>query len=1059
MLGLQDLLAELDYDKSPFYRRDENEFEPETVHLFRAAHDIVADGRVDGIYVFETSPHNDQHILPAQPAVYVATASTEEDAEKIHRSLWNLCYAPFLIVTLPHQIRIYTGFNYSPSPNNKGLLDHIDTPDRLHILKHFTAVAVDSKHIWQSPYGKQLNPNQRVDKRLLQSLQQLEDILKKHKLRSEIAHALIGKYVYFSYLRDRRILSNTWLRQQGIDPQDIFTYKATVSSLRNLTDVLETRFNGRIFPIDFDAENSLKDEHVSWVASVFTGDKIDDTPEVVRQLHLPFQAYDFKYIPVETLSTIYEQFIHEREKKGAVYTPEILADYLLSEMEWAKELQKGMSILDPACGSGVFLVLAYRRLIEKEMVQQGRRLQPTELRDILVQSVYGVERELDACFVTEFSLILTLLHYIKPPELHKNRDFQFPTLHNEQIFHGDFFDPESKFSKLSLRFDWIVGNPPWVKVNKKEQTQAGQWMEKNSAIYPVGDKSVAEAFSWRITKFLKTDGLAGLLMPATSLVNVKSKPYRQRFFSAFDVLRITNFANLREVLFDKRSTLPAATLIYQITREETFPPPIVHFGPFSINQVANSKNRSWVLTINENEIQTIDPEEARFGETTTWKLALWGNHRDKRALERLNFLCPHTLEEFCQLHGWGERLPRQGAELNKDERKPLAKIQAPRFDTDTFNSIEPQYRFSIPQDEVLQDVAGEWYIRRGEDTFYLTTPAPHMIFSTSWQNFAIFSDKSFIIPPRQYTIPCPNTKRDKLYLKALVVYLSSSTVAYYLFFSVPQWGFFSQRQSTVTREVRRIPVFDISFQQAKELAELYDNLVFLEQREIKKFVAEIRASMADQSLIDNKQQEPNSPNLPYLPANLSKSDKKRVAEFSIQLRNALQDQLDNRLQEILNLPDDLYLLSKEFVQTRLALDTPSALSKITAPPGQNELLNYAQELRDELDSFSMGSAYHLVTITYSDEWIECVVEITQQQKPYPITEDNIQTGDSNLFSELRDSLQEPFSQWAYIQRGLRLFDGPRVYLYKPARLIDWTRTQALEDANDIINSVLAPVSA
>jgi hypothetical protein len=193
-----------------------------------------------------------------------------------------------------------------------------------------------------------------------------------------------------------------------------------------------------------------------------------------------------------------------------------------------------------------------------------------------------------------------------------------------------------------------------------------------------------------------------------------------------------------------------------------------------------------------------------------------------------------------------------------------------------------------------------------------------------------------------------------------------------------------------------------------------------------------------------------------LPKNLSKSDKKSTEAFSSQLKTTLQDTLDNELQEILDLPDDLYFLSREFVNTRLILDTPSAISQITAPPSRDELLNYARQLRQELDDFTMGTAHHRIIITYSSELIECAVEIREQPEPFPITEDSIRSGDAQLLTELRNSLQEQVSQWAYVQRGLRLFDGPQVYIYKPARLIDWTRTQALQDASDIINSVLVP---
>ncbi|MAU00347.1 MAG: hypothetical protein CL608_24665 [Anaerolineaceae bacterium] len=713
----------------------------------------------------------------------------------------------------------------------------------------------------------------------------------------------------------------------------------------------------------------------------------------------------------------------------------------------------------PTLRSGVFLVLVYRRLIEKEL-QKGNPMSPNILRDILMESIYGVERELDACFVTEFSLILTLLHYVKPSELHKNREFQFPSLHNQRIFEGDFFESESPFSEKKQKFDWIIGNPPWVKATKKEQLSAGEWIDRNSTDYPVGDKSVAEAFSWRVKEFLQSDGLVGLLMPATSLVNVKSKQYRQRFFSTFNVQRITNFANLREVLFDKRGTLPAATFIYQIAPRKTSSSPVVHYGPFSINQVADGNKRPWVITINENEIQIVDLDETLLGETETWKLALWGNQRDKRAIERLRYLYPNTLESFCQLQGWGKKLPREGAQLRySSETEEIVEYlpdlkDTHRFNSEKYNDLPIRPRFFVEPSTL--EVNDKYYLRkRGGRSGLEINKAPHIFLHPGW-NCMVYSEQDFIVQPRQMGISASDTPQNKTLLKALAAYLNSSLVTYYLFFNVPEWGFFRQRQSVVTTEVRRIPVPNISPQQSMELADLYDTLASFEQKEIKQFVSKLLASRANQLIFDGKPTDLDILESLYLPDGLSKSEKKKTDEFSDQLKRSLQDHLDQELQEILNLPTDIYLLSKEFTSTKLALDTPSAWHEITAPPSQDELLYYAKELRDELDSFSMKAAHHRVSITYSDEFIECKVEITNQQELHPISLENIQLSNSSLFSELRDSLQEPFSQWAYIQRGLRVFDGPNIYIYKPARRIDWTRTQALQDATDIINSVLVP---
>src|SRR5258708_14819776 len=187
---------------------------------------------------------------------------------------------------------------------------------------------------------------------------------------------------------------------------------------------------------------------------------------IIEQLHLDFRAYNFAYIPIEILSEVYEQFIEDARKKGAIYTPEILADYILSVVSTVKPVTEETKILDPACGSGVFLVLAYRRLIEAELAKSGKSKLADEKLKALLSNIYGVERELDACYVAEFSLILTLLNYVDPHELQKI-EFHFPTLHNTTIFHSDFFDVDGthydgQFWQQGLTFHLFIVNPPWI---------------------------------------------------------------------------------------------------------------------------------------------------------------------------------------------------------------------------------------------------------------------------------------------------------------------------------------------------------------------------------------------------------------------------------------------------------------------------------------------------------------------------------------------------------------------------------------------------------------------
>ncbi|MEM7530807.1 MAG: N-6 DNA methylase [Chloroflexota bacterium] len=1077
-MSLEVLINELNYAQSPYYRRSEDAFEPETVHLFRTAKSVNLDlnefSGLDGIYVFKRSPHGENDILAAQPAVFVASAATEIDARKIHQRLWNLSNAPFIIIVLPQQIRIYTGFHYSSQSKETGLLDtfEIDKIQQINtLLSSLASVAVDSGQIWASQYAAVLDLNQRVDYSLLNNLKKLGKVLEENGLTQEISHALIGKYVYFSYLRDRKILTDNWLSEQGITVGDIFSHNATIDTVQKLTEALEQRFNGRIFPLDFvkARKETLEDKHVSWVASVFKGDKIISTaPETIQQLHLPFQAYNFQYIPVETLSSIYEQFIDNRKAKGAIYTPEFLADYLLSEVEWAKPIVRGGKILDPACGSGIFLVLAYRRLIEKEIVRLRQRLTPHDLKEILVESIYGVERERDACYITEFSLILTLLHYVNPPDLDR-LEFKFPNLHNTQIFETDFFDLKSEQSDAQfwakrLNFDWIVGNPPWTsKLNKKEDRFALSWIKLSQ--HKVSGQRVAEAFSWLVMHLLNPKGIVGLLLPATSLYNLNSKKFRQKFFTEHAVLRFTNFANLRDFLFgkDKKDVLPAATVIYRTALNQEDQPEIIHYGIWGVEQKTSHNNSPWSITINENGIRTISPYLAQTGEFIIWKIALWGTYIDERIIKKIQFLIPETLNDICQknklvFHEGSQLRDYQSDSIDELIHVPCIKDKK-QFNTNTMKYIP--FRFSLPS-SILDDIPDEkCYVRKqGGQKGLSVTWAPHIVISPAWQNYIAYSNEDFVISPRQMGIAAQkkSVPHKEDYLKALTVYLNSSLVAYYLFFHSPEWGISRRAKRVSTTEVGRLPTPDFTMEQTRNLAKFYEDIVYYEQDRVSRLVAELKSTQLELNIGETEYNRISHDQAQYNGNPLTPREYKKIKPSLDLLQIQVQRQIDKKIYELLKIPLDTRLIIDEFIQVRLPLDQVTTNKKSVREPTPKELLAYAKELQAELNAFTMEAAYHQVSIAFSNDLVECIVEITNEQsieevKPVKVevTQDSIQT---LLFAELSENIREQISQWVYIQRSLYLFDGPHIHLYKAPRLIDWTRTQAIHDAGEIIGRIL-----
>lgn len=1005
-MSLAEVLDALDYSQSPYYLKTEQKHEPEVASLFRAAHNAG----VDGIYVFHSKAEKNT-FSSVQPAVYVAEAKTPEDARAIHRSLWNLGQAPFLIVVLPNHIRVYTGFDYSRTNDRAGNIEPPIALDRNSILEQladFCAEAINTGQLWRNR-SQHLKPDKRVDRRLLKNLSQLGEFLREQMgLPSQTAHALIGKYVYIRYLRDRDILSDQWFEQHEIESDNVLGRNATANGLRQLCTILDTRFNGSIFPLDFDSNHAPGDEHVRLVASIFKGDEL--LSGGWRQPSLDFQVYDFAYIPVGLLSSIYEQFLHfegKGRKVGAYYTPEYLADYLISEMNVVSPLNKDMKILDPTCGSGVFLVLIYAHLIEMRLAQSGTKASTLPLPELLelLEHLYGIERESDACYVTEFSLILTLLHYVGISEFLLDEHFKLPSLHNTHIFQSDFFDDSSPIWTQGMIFDWIIGNPPWIEADRVEEPFASAWIDTHKKEQPVDDNSVAEAFSWRILRLLAPTGYAALILPAALLYNLHARYYRQSFFEQCEVRRMTNFSNLRGELFEGRATAPAITIIYRHAVIEQEKPPIEHYGPFAINQITKSHDKLWTITINEQEYQTVSPFEAAYGDSATWKFALWGTQRDKRAIARLRKFFPQTLGQLCK-SPWhlqqGPDLRNRVAE-SREKLKHLPNLEGKkRLDTDALN--KSGFLFSIP-DYTLNDIlAEECFIReRGGDKGLLVSEPPHLVINASWK-YVIYSDEYFLVKPRQIGLSV--SKEDADYLRALSVFLGSSLVRYYLFFQAPQWGI--ERDRITLNTVKSIPVPALTLNQIEQLAALQKELVSMEL--------------------------------------------KQGATYA-------QAYLDEQVIRILQVPESITTVVTEFMQIRLKLvggGTREAVQKAQQRPNKEALQAYGQQLTTALDGFmDSGKIHHKVTIERGRDLICCTVEFVPSGQAFTPMVEEVSLQNGHIFSRLQRELKEEISQWVYIQRGLKMFGPSNISLYKLPQLINWTRTQAMNDADDMIAEILS----
>ncbi len=649
-----DILNTLQYSRSPaFLANDKLSADADFGHIYRKA---SRDCGLRGVYTLNGSAFGAPQ--SSIPIVYVCEADSDKSAKEIHRQVWNQNIVPFLLVVSPAWVRLYSGFCYQrrireEESEQAGLLRTIRTSGEvLSSLDAFRAESIDCGKIWKD-WGRSVTSESRVDWKLLSSLEALDQWLQQEGVSNRfLSHSIIGKFVYLHYLRHRNILSDRKLEEWGISPRHIFSHEARLTVFLDLVERVDHWLNGSVFPMTPSSIRDIGAARLQKVAGVFQGET------VAGQLPLGFDAYDFSFIPIETLSVIYERFLHsaphsaaksEGQARGAYYTPVPLVNYMLDRLNSRKPLRAGMRVLDPACGSGVFLVQSYRKLIERHIRENsGQRPKPTELRRLLIEHIFGIDTDEDACQIAELSLILTLLEYIEPPDL-TNTNFRLPALKNRNIFCGNAFDDDAPWQESVShgRFDWIVGNPPWIELNLEKVDEAQEltldWIQRHRSECPVGGNQVAEAFAWRSSHLAAHDGEIALLVPAMSLFKYESQSFRKAFFTSNAVWAVGNFANLANVLFGGRATLPAATMFYSPTGtspndRKSLPEFVEVYSPLLANQQANpperlrGRKRVWSITVNSSEIREIPYREIISGDSLPWKLAMWGSPLDRRVL-------------------------------------------------------------------------------------------------------------------------------------------------------------------------------------------------------------------------------------------------------------------------------------------------------------------------------------------------------------------------------------------------------------------------------------------
>jgi type I restriction-modification system DNA methylase subunit len=349
----------------------------------------------------------------------------------------------------------------------------------------------------------------------------------------------------------------------------------------------DDRYNSGLF--HFRYERDREEEPDTLTPSL----KVEDTVlrGIIRGLYYPESPYEFSVLPVDVLGQVYEQFLGKvirldghttvveekpevRRAGGVFYTPTYIVGYIVKKtvgklLEGKRPGPRGgasrLKIVDPACGSGSFLIGAYQHLLDwhrdryvedgpekwKDRLYQGAggqwHLTIDEKKRILLNNIYGVDIDPQAVEVTKLSLLLKVLegesgsslatqlrmfqeralpdlddnikcgNSLIGPDLYDNE--QMMLLDEEEHYRINVFDWESAFPQVFggeiPGFDAVIGNPPYIRIQALRAFAPIEVEHYRNAYRTArrGNYDVYVVFVERGLELLNRNGRLGYILP------------------------------------------------------------------------------------------------------------------------------------------------------------------------------------------------------------------------------------------------------------------------------------------------------------------------------------------------------------------------------------------------------------------------------------------------------------------------------------------------------------------------------------------------------------------
>lgn len=1019
-----DILEFLDLDRAKSIHSDSKKLSDSEAVILNEVRE--KDFGVDLVY-FNT----DEETNNSFPAVFLKKIADFNDVETLkgiaetQRKIWNYKKVLFLYVYSETEIRIYNcsekplivtkeNFDYKKELQEIEIksYQYSDKQKLQELNKLFSRIAIDTGIIWTLDDAQfirdKINLQKRVDKYLVESLINTSKQLENEGLEINFIHKIILRSLFLLYLEDRGATDKKLYSTYKKGASSYFDILDDAEATYKLYERLEEDFNGNVFTLE--ENETIKNEQLQIIKKCFISGN-DNTPQA--KLFEDWRLFNFSIIQIELLSEIYENFLFKtdpelKKQTGTYYTPPSLVEFILNEKLPTNNGEKNynVKVLDPSCGSGIFLVESFKRLVKRYENQHKEKLNDFDkLKKLLTDNIFGIELHPQAIKVAAFSLYLALVDSLDPKTLWQKKKHRLPNLINNpddtslKAQGGNLFcrDTIAQNKEIeAIEFDLVVGNPPFGGLISEEKDIEGK--HKNIRNYCNKYKFAKEMvlpFLHKATTFAPKGEIA-LIFNTKVLTNTGGtyKNFRKWLFKDCYVNKVFNFSILRNAkknfggqLFGD-ATGPISIVFYQKEQPKKPNDKIAYYAPKTFIK----SNVIEGLSIDFTDLKFLPREECQKPDSKIWKIAMWGGMNDWELIQNLN-------DSFDTIKSFFENKDIDygvGFELSSPANKPNNEIK--ELPIHTPNNILKYYT-PTPIDRIDKVK----FRRLGKTEAYQTS---HILLNEGIKvnEHQLSLLASFVDYKSAYSkgiVGIYSKNNDEALLKLLTAFLNSDFIRYYAFLTTSSWGI--ERDVVKHKELFDAPYLleQLNEKQKEHIVNLFDNKLYS-----KEFYT------------------------------VKKSVENEINEIIL---SCLSENEQYIVQHLLN---TIELFHKQEKSVSLY------------PVTEIQVKEYSKLISQEINDFLDGQELYANLTTYNISRFTplMMVKLTFDKKKKEVTLSK-EFVDEEL-KKLDQYLWEKKSSSIYFRKKLNYKTGDDIYIIRPNQRRFWSQSMALEDASELILEIL-----